>query len=116
MCLGRNTKKKNNNNESFNHCVWNLASNHTFVGKNVLEIATYTASCIFNEGFIPVLKAIEGTRHYADTVDNARILRAEKTVEANCKEIRTLRRALKTVENDNFVETDELLYATGIAD
>lgn len=99
--LGGNTQ---NNNESFNHCVWNLAPK--FTGKNVLEIATYTAACIFNEGFLLVLKIMEvigvtigqTARDYADTVDNARILRAEKTVEANCKEARTSRRALKTIQ------------------
>lgn len=120
-CLGGNTQ---NNNESFNHCVWNFAPKHTFTGKNVLEIATYTAACIFNEGFLPVLKVMEvmgvtigqTARDYADTVDNARILRAEKTTEANCKEARTLRRALKAAENDKFEETEGLLYAPGIAD
>ncbi|GFR30892.1 hypothetical protein TNCT_274311 [Trichonephila clavata] len=45
------------------------------------------------------------TRNYADSVDNARILRAEKTAEAICRETRTLRRALKASENDNFEET-----------
>jgi len=43
-------------------------------------------------------------------------LRAEKTAKANCKEARTLRRAVKAAENDNFEETEGLLYASGIAD
>lgn len=55
-------------------------------------------------------------RDYANIVDNARILRAEKTAKANCKEARTLRRAVKAAENDNFEETEGLLYAPGIAD
>ncbi|GFQ66257.1 uncharacterized protein TNCT_423171 [Trichonephila clavata] len=117
-CLGENIQ---NNNESFNHCVWNFAPKHTFTGKNILEIATYTADCIFNRGVLPVLKVMGVTisqtaRDNADTVDNARILRAEKTAEANCKEHRTLRRAFKAHENDNFKETEGMLYVPGIAD
>lgn len=120
-CLGGNTQ---NNNESFNHCVWNFAPKHTFTGKNVLEIATNTAACIFNEGFLPVLKIMEvmgvtigqSARDYADSVDNARIMRAEKTAKANSKEARIFRRALKASENNNFEETEGLLYAPGIAD
>ncbi|GFS42088.1 uncharacterized protein TNIN_49981 [Trichonephila inaurata madagascariensis] len=98
--------KHKNNNESSNYCVWNFAPKHTFAGKNVLEIATCTAACIFNEGFLPVLKVIEvmgvtidqTARDYADTVDNARILEAEKTAQANCKEARILRRAPKLLK------------------
>ncbi|GFQ93962.1 uncharacterized protein TNCT_117201 [Trichonephila clavata] len=40
-------------------------------------------------------------KDYADTVDNARILRAEETTETNCKEARTLRTALKDAENEH---------------
>ncbi|GFS78433.1 uncharacterized protein TNCV_3146961 [Trichonephila clavipes] len=88
------------------------------------EIVTYTAACILNEGFRPVLKVMEvmgvtigqTARDYADTVDNAHILRTEKTAEANCKEARTLRMALKAAENDNLEETEGLLYAPGIVD
>ncbi|GFY72626.1 uncharacterized protein TNIN_434311 [Trichonephila inaurata madagascariensis] len=101
--------------------LWNFTSKHTFTGKNVLEIAQ---ASLFNEDFLPVLKVIEvmgviigqTTRDYADTVDNARILRAKKTAEACCKEARTLRGVLKASENDNFEESEGLLYAPGIAD
>ncbi|KAL3278930.1 hypothetical protein HHI36_016448 [Cryptolaemus montrouzieri] len=59
---------------------------HIIIGKNVLEIATYTAACIFNEGFPPVLKTMEvmgvtigqTVKDYADIVDNAWILRRKK--------------------------------------
>ncbi|GFY49757.1 hypothetical protein TNIN_205671 [Trichonephila inaurata madagascariensis] len=55
-------------------------------------------------------------RNYSDTVANARILREEKTAEANCNVARTLRRTPKGAENDNFEETEGLLYTPGIAD
>lgn len=120
-CLGGNTQ---NNNESFNSLVWNFAPKHHFTGKKVLEIATLTAACIFNEGFLPVLKIMETmgvtlgqtARGYSDTVDNARILKANKSAEINSKEARTLRRALRAAEDDNFDEAEGLLYGPGIAD
>lgn len=91
ICLGGNTQ---NNNESFNSLVWNFASKHNFTGKKVLEIATLTAACIFNEGFLPVLKIMElmgvtigqTARNYSDSVDNARTLKANKNAELNTKE------------------------------
>ena len=95
-CLGGNIQ---NNNESFNSLVWNFAPKHHFTGKKVLEIA----ACIFNEGFLPVLKIMETmgvtigstARNYSDVVDNARILKANKNAEINSKEARTVRRALR---------------------
>ena len=55
-CLSRNTQ---NNNEASNHCVWNLAPKHIFVGQKTLELAAWTAAYTFNEGFLPVLQIME---------------------------------------------------------
>ena len=52
-CLGANTQ---NNNESFNACVWNIVPKHMFVGKTILEIAAFSAACVFNEGTCTTLK------------------------------------------------------------
>ena len=52
-CLGSNTQ---NNNESFNACIWQLAPKHQFVGKKIVKIATYCAACTFNEGLLLVQK------------------------------------------------------------
>ncbi|GFT98275.1 hypothetical protein TNCV_2903771 [Trichonephila clavipes] len=46
----------------------------------------------------PCIRGGQTDRNYAESVDNAGILRAEKTVEANCKEARTLRGALKPLK------------------
>jgi len=81
-CLGANTQ---NNNESFNSCVWNIAPKHKFVGKKTLEIAVFSAACIFNEGFLPILKVLEvmgvqigpQARLYVDSVNDMRLHRAE---------------------------------------
>ncbi|GFX44781.1 hypothetical protein TNCV_1826431 [Trichonephila clavipes] len=81
-------------------------------GPNILRFSPL----IFNESFQPVkvmevmdVTICQTARDYVDTVDYARILRAEKTAEANCKEARTLRRDLKAAENDNFEETEGFL-------
>ncbi|GFY18295.1 hypothetical protein TNCV_2047011 [Trichonephila clavipes] len=52
-------KHLKNDNESFDPSVWNSAPKPTLTGRNVSEIATYTAACSFNKGFLPVLKVIE---------------------------------------------------------
>ncbi|GFW80478.1 nudt9 [Trichonephila clavipes] len=75
---------------------WNFAPKHTFAGKNILEIVTYRLPASLLKVFF------EST--------------PKKTAEANCKEARTLRRALKAAEKDNFEKTEGLLYAPGIAD
>ncbi|KYN06784.1 hypothetical protein ALC62_02265 [Cyphomyrmex costatus] len=119
-CLGRNTQ---NNNEAFNHCVWNLAPKHIFVGQKTLEIAAWTTACTFNEGFLPVLKIMETmgvtigphARAYANMYDS-RISTTEKNAVFTSKEARIARRSQKVAQNDNYEETEGLLYAPGIAD
>ncbi|GIX84604.1 uncharacterized protein CDAR_235001 [Caerostris darwini] len=53
--LGSNTQ---NNDESFNSCVWQLAPKHEFAGKKIVDVATYCAVCTFNEGFTAILKVM----------------------------------------------------------
>ncbi|GIY70335.1 uncharacterized protein CDAR_61701 [Caerostris darwini] len=52
-CLGSNTQ---NNNESFNSCVWQHAPKHEFDGKKIVDVATYCAACTSNEGLTAILK------------------------------------------------------------
>ncbi|KYN02057.1 hypothetical protein ALC62_07126 [Cyphomyrmex costatus] len=120
-CLGKNNQ---NNNKSFNHCVWNLAPKHIFVGKMTLEIATLTAACVFNEGFMPVLKIMEtigvtiGPKGmaYAQIYKDCRIQNAEKSTSDAAKLARSSRRSEKVAENEVFEETEGLLYSPSIAD
>ena len=120
-CLGKNTQ---NNNKSFNHCVWNFAPKHLFVGKKLLEIVTCTAVCIFNEGFMRVLKIMDvigveiGPRAvvYAELYNTRRIKRAEKATSEVSKASRISRREEKVAENDAYEETEGLLYIPGIDD
>ncbi|XP_076545772.1 uncharacterized protein LOC143305567 [Osmia lignaria lignaria] len=55
-CLGSETQ---NNNESFNSLIWTFAPKHIHAGSDTIEIANHIAVCIFNEGFLPVLKILD---------------------------------------------------------
>lgn len=120
-CLGNNTQ---NNNESFNSCVWHLAPKHIFCGKKIIEIATYTSACIFNEGFTAVLKIMDvmGTTigpaaaELARKRDEARIRDAERNLTDAAREARIARRDERALENEAYEESEGILYAAGIAD
>ncbi|GIY11775.1 uncharacterized protein CDAR_312281 [Caerostris darwini] len=55
-CLGSETQ---NNNESLNSLIWTFAPKHIHAGPKTIEIATFFAVSIFNEGFIPILKILD---------------------------------------------------------
>jgi len=52
-CLGSETQ---NNNESLNSLIWTFAPKHLYSGPKIVEIATFLATAIFNEGFEAVIK------------------------------------------------------------
>lgn len=120
-CLGSNTQ---NDNESFNACVWRLAPKHVFCGKKILEIATYTAACIFNEGQKPILKILEvmgcslgpGSLSFAEDCDNARVQRADQRSSFASKAARIARREARAAEEEVYDEEEGTMYGPGIAD
>ncbi|CAH2088980.1 unnamed protein product [Euphydryas editha] len=120
-CLGGNTQ---NNNESFNNCVWSMAPKHIFCGKKIVEIACQTAACIFNEGFHPVLKIMEvmGVKigpiaaQFAADCDRTRIRVANRRSTDASKEARTKRRQAILDENEHYEEDEGIMYGAGIAD
>lgn len=120
-CTGANTQ---NNNESFNHCVWQLAPKHIFCGKTIVEIATYCAACTFNEGYDAILKILEvmgvtigpAAADFAAKYREERIATAERRSSLDSKEARTARRNEISAENKDFEEAEGILYGPGIAD
>ncbi|XP_033179000.1 uncharacterized protein LOC117152198 [Bombus impatiens] len=54
-CLGSETQ---NNNDSLNSLLWTFAPKHIHAGTRIIEIATFLAVSILNEGFITHLKNI----------------------------------------------------------
>jgi len=120
-CLGSNTQ---NNNESFNSCVWRLVPKHIFCGKKILEIATQTAACIFNEGHRPILKILETmgcslgpeSLRFVEECDNARVRRADQRSSDASKQARIARKEARAVEDELYDAEEGLMYGPGIAD
>lgn len=118
-CLGANTQ---NNNESYNSCVWSIAPKHKFVAKQTLEIAAHCAACVFNEGLLPILKIMEvmgvkiGTkaRQYVEIVNEKRTDRAELEATEASKEHRTFMRNAKVLENDVYKREEGVVYEDGM--
>ncbi|XP_039956397.1 uncharacterized protein LOC120772072 [Bactrocera tryoni] len=90
-CLGSETQ---NNNESLNSLIWTFAPKYIHSGTRTIEIANYFAVCIFNEGFLPILKIMSimgitiGPEAYAfaEKRDKTRIRRSEGQASEASKE------------------------------
>ena len=113
-----------NNNESLNSLIWAFTSKHVHAGTQTIQISTFLAVCIFNEGFIPTLKILSvmgitiGPEAHAFAVrrDEVRIERSELRVSEASKEARTARLHKRTSENEHFEVEEGFLYRTGITD
>ncbi|XP_068988155.1 uncharacterized protein [Bombus flavifrons] len=120
-CLGSETQ---NNNESLNSLIWTFAPKHIHAGTQTIQISTFLAVCIFNEGFIPILKILSvmgitiGPEAHAFAVrrDEVRIECSELRVSEASKEARTARLHERTSENKHFEIEEGFLYGAGIAD
>ncbi|XP_071574866.1 uncharacterized protein [Temnothorax nylanderi] len=120
-CCGGFTQ---NNNECFNKTVWQFAPKHSFCSSNIINIATYLATCIFNEGLKPILKIMSimgvtigpNAYEYACARDANRIKDAERLSSIHSIEARMARQNKRLQEQVNFEETEGLLYGPGIAD
>ncbi|XP_044574589.1 uncharacterized protein LOC123258566 [Cotesia glomerata] len=120
-CLGSETQ---NNNESLNSLIWTFAPKHIHAGPKTIEIATFFAVSIFNEGFIPILKILDvmgiaigpEANAFKARRDEARIERSELRTSEASKEGRTARLHKRTSENEHFEVEEDFLYGAGIAD
>jgi len=121
QCLSFETQ---NNNESLNSLIWTFAPKHIHAGPKTIEIATFFAVSIFNEGFIPILKILDvmgitigpEANAFAARRDEARIERSELRTSKASKEGRTARLNQRTSENEHFEVEEGFLYGAGIAD
>lgn len=120
-CLGCFTQ---NNNESLNALIWLFAPKHLYSGKDIVEIATFLATCIFNGGYTRILQRISmmglkiryNAITYANARDNERIERSGKRTSLESIEARTARRNEKAAQHVSFEAEDGILYGPGIAD
>ncbi|XP_076667942.1 uncharacterized protein LOC143368768 [Andrena cerasifolii] len=120
-CTGGNTQ---NNNESFNACVWTLALKHLHCGAQTVEIATYLAVCTFNNGYTPLLKLMNAlglhvgprAKMFAEDADrqrtaaaaNKRLLNKWKKVVENNGSVRDKYIFINNWTYDRFIEARSL--------
>ena len=120
-CLGGFTQ---NNNESVNAVIWSMAPKVTSSGATIVEIATYIAISLFNDGYdnvllmMKVLNLIIGpnAHHACNTMDARRIAAANLQAQQATKEGRKLKRAVQREAEDIASAMEGLLYGPGIAD
>ena len=120
-CLGKNTQNKN---ECYNKTSWSIAPKHTFVGKEITELAVQISLSLFNEGRMTILKTLElmgctlglNSYNYCMDKDNERISKANKVTKAVTKESRLARKKDQLQDEEALDELGNLLYGPGIAD
>ncbi|XP_044584111.1 uncharacterized protein LOC123264734 isoform X1 [Cotesia glomerata] len=120
-CLGSETQ---NNNESLNSLIWTFAPKHIHAGTHTIEIANFIAVCIFNEGFLPVLKILSSmgktigpeSHAFVNKRDQVRINRSEVRATEASKETRTAKSSERASLNMTFEFEEGTLYGAGIAD
>ena len=109
-----------NNNESFNALIWRMAPKHLHAGLKIIEIATFLATCIFNEGYLSLLKVMNlllikigpvALNFANDYNKNASYVKELQTQQA-----RTARRNQMSSQNEFFEEVEGLLYNPGMGD
>lgn len=120
-CVGGYTQ---NSNESLNAMIWSLAPKQTFSGAKTVDIASYCAPSIFNEGFSSLLKIMDimnvkigpNAFNLCKTVDERRISQAnERSFDAS-KEGRIQRRTTRSALEEDFLEEEGVLYEAGMGD
>ena len=113
-----------NANESFNSTVWRMAPKHLHSDLKIIEIASYLAAGMFNEGYSATLTTMQQLKlkidqqwkMFADNVDKQRIERENRRASLSSKEARTARRLKQLHQNEYYEEAEGLLYGAGIAE
>ena len=82
--MGSETQK---NNESLTSLIWTFAPKHIHAGTQTIQISTFVAVCIFNEGFISILKILSVMGITIGPEAHAFAVRQDK-VRIECSELR----------------------------
>lgn len=120
-CLGAEAQ---NNNESLNSLIWTFAPKHIHSGTKIVEIATFLAVIIFNEGFMPILKVMnvmgviigQQAEMYANSRNEACITRSERYSTDFARDERINRREEKAALQDLYEQEEGSLFGPGLAD
>jgi len=92
-----------------------------FSGRKILEIAAYTAACVFNEGFCTLLNIMQvmGVTIGPAAMQLARKQDVHRIDQANRRSIegeQNSSQGKKILEEESYEEYEGILYAAGIAD
>lgn len=120
-CTGGNTQ---NSNESANACVWKLAPKHLHCGAKTVEIASYTAISLFNEGYITLLKIMDilgiavglEANNFARLADAKRVTAAESSMSDGARTAALSRKSDQASLQEQYELEEGLMYGPGIAD
>lgn len=120
-CLGGNTQ---NSNESVNACIWKLAPKHLHCGAQTVEIASYIAISLFNEGYTILLKIMNTLgiaigleiNNFVKESDNKRITSAEVNMTDGARAAALAKKSEQLSKIQQFEVEEGLLYGPGIAD
>ncbi|CAH2086449.1 unnamed protein product [Euphydryas editha] len=124
-CLGGHTQ---NANESFNSTVWRLAPKHLHAGLKIVEVATFLATALFNEGnsallmVMNELNVVVGSQsfNYAESMDRNRVTRQNRRSSLETKEARIACQVELQAKNDAYelllMGSEGLLYGAEITD
>lgn len=118
-CTGAHNQ---NNNESFNGLVWQMAPKIQFNGSLIVQTASNIAVCIFNEGHNTVMKIMEelgitvGSRcqEQLQQRNESRVSKAEAKMAAATKEARISLREARRRAQEDAIEEEGVLYGPGI--
>lgn len=115
-----------NPNESLNSTTWRLqlAPKHLNSGAKMVEIATFIAAGVFNEGYTYILQIMtelqliigQQCKTYADCYNAKRVERQDRRALCRTKEARTHKKLEKFKKKEYFEVEEGLLYGPGIAD
>ncbi|XP_067214461.1 uncharacterized protein [Linepithema humile] len=120
-CLGGYTQ---NANESFNNLIWRMAHNYTNSSAKIVEIATFLAICLFNEGSSALLRVMNimeitvgrNAAPFAASTDTRRCDQADIRAQHTTREARISRRLSKNQKVDEHFSQEDSLYGPGIGD
>lgn len=120
-CLGGFTQ---NANESINNIIWKVAPKTTNSSKKIIEIASYIAVCLFNEGVTALLKIMHtmgipvgrNATQYAASYRDRRVTQATIRAQHATREARIQRRMQTKQLEENANIAEDLFYGPGTDD
>jgi len=120
-CTGGNTQ---NSNESVNACVWKLAPKHLHCAAKTVEIATYIAVSLFNEGYITILKIMDllgiavriEVNNFAREANAKRVTTAENSLTDSARAAALSKKAVQVSQMEQYEVEEGVMYGPGIAD